>query len=108
MCLPAPDSWAWLENLTWSPVAGDQHVSGSVQVAVVDLRPDAQDVTHQRIDVDCLKGPHLQVLVESRAHRPEEGLHIHLRVVKAVLALVELYREILRGGRDNEQFVRIN
>lgn len=76
---------------------------GVVQVAVVGLRLDAQDVAHQGVDVDRLEGSHLQVLVEGGAHGPEEGLHVHLLVVEAVLAPVELHWEILQGqeGREN-------
>lgn len=70
---------------------------GGVQVAVVDLRLDAQDVTHQGVDVYSLKRSHLQVLVERWTHCPEERLHVHLLVVKAVLSLVELNWEILQG-----------
>lgn len=87
---------------------------GGIQVAVVDLRLDAQDMTHQGVDVHCLKGPHLQVLVKCWAHCPEEGLHVHVFVVKAVLTLVELDWKILQGHRgvDNiiciTQFVRFN
>lgn len=62
---------------------------------VVDLRPDAQDVAHERVDVDRLEGPHLQVLVEGRTHGPEERLHVHVLVVEAVFPLVELNWEIL-------------
>lgn len=81
----------------WSGrLARRQHVSDDVQVAVVDLRLDAQDVTHQGVDVHRLEGPHLQVPVKRRPHRPEEGLHVHLLVVVAVLALVELNRKILQ------------
>lgn len=76
--------------------AGNQHVFGGIQVAVVDLRLDAQDVAHQGVDVYRLEGPHLQVLVEDRSHCPEEGLHVHLFVVIAVLAPVDLNREILQ------------
>ena len=76
-------------------------------MAVVDLRLDAQDVAHQGVDVDRLEGPHLQVLVERWTHRPEEGLHVHFLVVKAVLALVELDGEILQGRAEMENVVRV-
>lgn len=87
---------------------------GGIKVAIVDLRLDAQDVTHQGVDVHRLKGPHLQVLVKCWTHCPEEGLHVHLVVVIAVLTLVELNRKVLQGhrGMDNvtcmTQFVRFN
>lgn len=68
-----------------------------VQVSIVDLWLDAQDVTHQGIDVHRLKGAHLQVLVESWTHCPEEGLHVHVDIVEAMLALVELNWEVLQG-----------
>ncbi len=101
-------------KLTPSNRAGNQHVFGGVQVTVIDLRLDAQDVTHQGVDVHCLKGPHLQVLVKCWTHCPEEGLHVQLLVVKAVLTLVELNWKILQGhaGMENmtcmTQFVRFN
>ena len=76
---------------------GGQHVSGVVQVPVVDLRSYPQDVTHQWVDVDGLEGPDLQVLLEGRSHSPEEGLHVHLLVVEAVLSVVELHWEVLEG-----------
>lgn len=66
-------------------------------MAVVHLRLDPQDVAHQGVDVYRLEGPHLQALVEGRTHCPEEGLHVHLLVIIAVLALVELNREVLQG-----------
>lgn len=73
---------------------------GGIQVAVVDLRLDAQEVAHQGVDVHCLEGPHHQVLVEGRSHCPEEGLHVHLLVVKAVLTPVDLNWEILQRRGD--------
>ena len=73
---------------------------GGVQVAVVDLGSDPQDVTHQGVDVHCLEGPHLQVLPEDRTHGPEEGLHVQVVVVKAVLALVGLHWEVLQERQD--------
>lgn len=73
---------------------------GDIEVAVVDLWPDAQDVTHQGVDVHRLEGPHLQVLPEGRTHGPEEGLHVHNLVVEAVLPPVELHRQVLQGRRD--------
>lgn len=87
-------------QLTASRLARHQQVSGGVQVAVVHFRLDAQDVAHQRVDVDRLEGAHLQVLLEGWAHGPEEGLHVHLLVVEAVLALVDLNREILQGHAE--------
>ena len=89
-------SLVWYK-LTPSSSARNQHVFGGVQVAVVDLRLDAQDVTHQRVDVHRLERSHLQVLAKRRTHCPEERLHVHVLVVEAVLALVELHREILQG-----------
>lgn len=77
------------------PRAGHQHVLDVVQVAVVDLWPDAQDVAHERVDVDRLEGLHHQVPVEGRTHGSEEGLHVHLLVVVAVLTFVELHWKIL-------------
>lgn len=73
-----------------------QHLLGFVQVSVIDLRPDAQDVAHEWVDVDRLKGRHHQVPAEGGSHGPEEGLHVHLIVVVAVFALVGLHREVLR------------
>lgn len=52
------DSLVWYK-LTSSSSASNQHVFGGVEMAVIDLRLDAQDVTHQGVDVHCLKGPHL-------------------------------------------------
>lgn len=78
------------------PWAGRQHLLDVVQVAVVGLRRDAQDVAHERVDIDRLKGLHHQVLVEGRTHSSEEGLHVHLLVVVAVLTFVELHGKILR------------
>lgn len=75
---------------------GRQHLPSVVQVAVVDLWPDAKDVAHEWVDVDRLKGRHHQVPAEGGSHSPEEGLHVHLVVVVAVLALVGLHREVLR------------
>lgn len=74
---------------------------GGAQIPVVDLRLDAQDVAHERVDVDRLEGPHLQVLVEGRTHGPEEGLHVHLLVVEAVFTLVDLNWEVLQGDTEN-------
>lgn len=75
---------------------------GGIQVAVVDLRLDAQDVAHQGVDVHCLEGPHHQVLVEGRSHCPEEGLHVHLLVVKAVLTPVDLNWYILQRHAETD------
>lgn len=80
-------------------IKGHQHGLGVDQVAVVDLRRDAQDVAHERVDVDCLEGLHHQVPAERRPNGPEEGLHVHLVVVVAVLALVGLHPEVLRETR---------
>lgn len=73
-----------------------------VQVSVVDLWSDPQDVTHEGVDVHRLKGSHLQVLVKCWTHCPEESLHVQLLVVEAVLAFVELNREILQGDKDKD------
>lgn len=70
---------------------------GDVEVAVIDLRLDAQDVTHQGVDVNRLKGLYDQVLVKCWTRCSEENLHVHLLVVKAVLSLVELNWEVLQG-----------
>lgn len=91
-------SLVWCK-LTLRSIAGNQHVSGGVQVAIVDLRLDAQDVTHQGVDVDRLKRPHLQVPVKSWTHSPEERLHVHVFVVVAVLPLVELNWKVLQAHR---------
>lgn len=99
-------------KLTPNSTASNQHVFGGIEVAVVDLRLDGQDVTHQGVDVHRLKGLHLQVLVKYWTHCPEEDLHVHLLVVKAMLTLVELNWKILQGhvGMENitcmTQFVR--
>lgn len=52
------DSLVWYK-LTLRIIASNQHVFGGIQVAIVDLRLDAQDVTHQGVDVHSLKRPHL-------------------------------------------------
>lgn len=77
------------------PWAAHQHLLDVVQVAVVDLRRDAQDVAHERVDVDRLEGLHHQVAAEGRTHGSEEGLHVHLLVVVAVLTSVELHWKVL-------------
>ena len=73
---------------------------GRVQVAVVDLGSDPQDVAHQGVDVHRLEGPHLQVLPEDWTHGPEEGLHVQVVVVEAVLSLVGLHWEELEERQD--------
>lgn len=75
--------------------AGRQHLLDIVQVAVIDLRLDAQNVAHEWVDIDRLKGLHYQVPVEGRTHGSEEGLHVHLLVIVAVLTFVELHWKIL-------------
>lgn len=67
-----------------------------VQVAVIDLWLYAKDVTHQRVDVYCLKWSNLQVFVKGRTYCPEERLHVHLLVVEAMLTVVELDGKILQ------------
>lgn len=89
-----------VEKLTHIVTSGGQHLPDVVQVAVVDLRSDAQDVAHEWVDVDRLKGLHHQVPAKGGSHSPEEGLHVHLVVVVAVLALVELHREVLRDQKE--------
>lgn len=95
------DSLVWYK-LTLRSVAGNQHVFGGIQVAVVDLRLDAQDVAHQGIDVHRFKRSHLQVFVKCWTHCPEERLHVHFFIVEAVLSFVELNWEILRRQKQME------
>ena len=73
----------------------DQHVYGVVQVAVIDLRSYPKKMTHQWVNVDSLKGIHYQVLLEVRTHCPEEVLHVHVFIVKAMISFVALQWEEL-------------
>lgn len=66
-----------------------------IQVAIIGIRLDAQYVTHQGVYVHCLKGAHLQVLLERRPHSSEEGLRVHFFIVKAMLPCIELHWEEL-------------
>lgn len=86
-------------KLTLSSRASKQHVFGCIEVAVVDLRLDAQDVTHQGVDVYTLERSHQEILVKRWTHCPEERFHVQLLIVKAMLSFVELNWEILQRHR---------
>lgn len=66
---------------------------------VVGLRHNAQKLAHELVNMDALKGLHLQACFEAGTHGPEDGLHVHVLVVEAVFTFVELDTHSLEGGR---------
>lgn len=81
----------------------NKHVFGSVQVSVAELRLYPQQVAHQRVNVNQVKGIYCQVFLKVRPDSPEEGFHVHVFIIKAVFPSVVVQRYKLYGHK-NESF----
>lgn len=62
-------------------------------------RLDLQQLAHQRVDVDAVERLGQEVLLETGSKRAEDGLHVHVVVVEAVVTFVHVYDEPLQRAR---------
>lgn len=81
--------------------AVQQQVLGHRQWSVVRRRFDLEQFTHQRVDVDAVERLRQKVLLEVWSEGPEDGLHVHLSVMEAVVAFVDVDDESLVGNKQN-------
>ena len=58
-------------------------------------RVDLQQLAHQRVDVDAVERLRQKVLLEAGSKGPEDGFHVHLPVMEAVVAFVHVDDESL-------------
>lgn len=70
--------------------AGHQKVLGHTQRPVVWRRFDLQQFAHQRVNVDAVKRLRQEILFKVGSKGPEEGLHVHLGVMVAVIPFVDV------------------
>ena len=86
-----PISWWWLLCLTCVLVVSVyQHFLGNCQGAIVGLRGNSQELTHEGVDVDAVKGLSQVILLEIRPESSEYGLHIHVDIIKTMISFVEI------------------
>lgn len=83
-------------------MVGDQHVSDVLQGSVVGLRSDVEQPAHERIDMDAVEGLGQEVLLEIGSEGPEDHLHVHLTVVEAVVAFINVHDESLVGPKEKK------
>lgn len=76
------------------------HVLGYTQGSVVRRRFNLQQFTHQGVDVDAVKRLEQEVPFEVGSKGPEDGLHVHLSVVKTVIAFVDVDNKSLEGNKE--------
>lgn len=74
---------------------GEQHVLGHAQGPVVRRWLDLQQFAHQRVDVDAVERLGQVAPLEARAEGPEDGLHVHLGVMEAVVTFIHVDDESL-------------
>lgn len=77
-------------NNTIVAAAGLQKALGHAQRSVVRCRLDLQQFAHQRVNVDTVKWLRQEVLFKVWSKGPEDGLHVHLSVVVAVIPFVDV------------------
>lgn len=89
---PSPESGTRTLNAasSYRPTVELHHVLGHAQGPVVRRRLDLQQFTHQGVDVDAVKRLGQEVPLEVGSEGPEDGLHVHLPVVEAVIAFVDV------------------
>ena len=54
------------------------------------LRGNSQELTHEGVDVDAVKGLSQVILLEIRPESSEYGLHIHVDIIKTMISFVEI------------------
>lgn len=72
-----------------------QHLLGHGQRSVVRRRFDLQQFAHQRVDVDAVERLRQEVPLEVGSKGPEDCFHVHLSVMEAVIAFVDVDDESL-------------
>lgn len=80
--------------------AVQQHVLGCCQCPVVCSWLDLQQFAHQRVDVDAVERLRQEVTLEVWSKSPENGLHVHLSIMEAVIAFVDVDEESLGNKKD--------
>lgn len=88
--------------------AVQQHALCLSQRSVVWLRFDLQQFAHQRVDVDAVEGLGQEVLLKVGSEGPEDGLHVHLAVMEAVVTFVDVDDESLVGNRKVNSCVSVS
>lgn len=86
--------------LTRLLTTGQQHVLRHGQRTVVWRRLDLQQFAHQGVDVDAVERLRQEVPLETGSERAEDGLHVHVVVVEAVVTFVDVDDESLQRVRE--------
>lgn len=76
-----------------------QQLLRHTQRSVVRRRLDLQQFAHQRVNVHAVERLGHKVLLEVGSEGPEDGLHVHLSVMVAVIASVDVDDESLVGTK---------
>lgn len=71
------------------------------------LRFNLQQFAHQRVDVDAVKWLRQVVLLKVGSKGPEDGLHVHIFVIEAMVSSVDIDDESLVGNKNVKTLILV-